>query len=306
MSIKVSIIVCTRNRSYAITECLASIAASLAAAAPIEAEIVVVDNASTDDTSAVVRKWSETSAFPVQLLYEPKKGLSAARNCALRAAKGELLAFTDDDCRLSRDYVRDLLRHDAADTEPVLRGGRVELGDQTDLPVTILTTPVVKRWQKRLSSARYDNIGNDFLGCNMTMRKPVAESIGFFEEGFGAGSRIPAGEDTDYLYRAYINDILIEYVPDMVVYHFHGRKTASDGRKLFENYMIGQGAIYIKFLFKDYNLCRQFYWDFKDAMREIFCGKKDFRPEGIGFSYRLKIAFCLRGIARYWLTRKSP
>jgi len=74
-------------------------------------------------------------------------------NVALRAAQGEILAFTDDDCRLSKDYVNDLLRHDAGDAEPVLRGGRIELGDPTDLPLTIRTTPDRIRWNRRENSA---------------------------------------------------------------------------------------------------------------------------------------------------------
>jgi glycosyltransferase involved in cell wall biosynthesis len=94
----------------------------------------------------------------VRLLLEPKRGLSRAHNRALRAAQGELLAFTDDDCRLSKDYVNDLLRHDAADTELVLRGGRIELGDPTDLPLTIKTTPDRIRWHRRMNSARHQSI----------------------------------------------------------------------------------------------------------------------------------------------------
>jgi len=54
---------------------------------------------------------------------------------------------------LSKDYVNDLLRHDAGDAEPVLRGGRIELGDPTDLPLTIRTTPDRIRWNRRENSA---------------------------------------------------------------------------------------------------------------------------------------------------------
>jgi len=96
----------------------------------------VVGNGSTDQTSAVIQQWASGSPFPVRLLSEPKAGLARAQNLALRTAQGEIHAFTDDDCRLSQNYVNDLLRHDAADTELVLRGGRIELGDPTDLPLT--------------------------------------------------------------------------------------------------------------------------------------------------------------------------
>jgi glycosyltransferase involved in cell wall biosynthesis len=91
---KLSIIVATRNRAYAIAKCLHSIQAAISSAAPVDAEIVVVDNGSTDDTPAVLTEWATACPVPVQLLCEPKTGLSRAQNRALRAAHGELLAFT--------------------------------------------------------------------------------------------------------------------------------------------------------------------------------------------------------------------
>jgi glycosyltransferase involved in cell wall biosynthesis len=136
---KLSVIVGTRNRAYAIADCLSSVAAAFAKAAPVDAELIVVDNGSTDETAKVVRNWLASRSFPVRFLFEPKPGLSAARNYAMRVAKGDLLVFTDDDCRLSENYVTDLLRHDAAEADPVLRGGRVELGDPTDLTLSIKT-----------------------------------------------------------------------------------------------------------------------------------------------------------------------
>ena len=96
-------------------------------AGPLDAEIVVVDNGSQDETSKIVQQWATGCAFPVRLLVEPRAGLAIAHNRALRTARGELFVFTDDDCRLSKEYVKDLSRHDAADAEPVLRGGRIEL-----------------------------------------------------------------------------------------------------------------------------------------------------------------------------------
>ena len=137
---KLSVIIATRNRAYAIADCLDSVAAAFAYAAPLDAEIVVVDNGSTDDTAGIINAWAASSAVRVHLLFEPKAGLPRAHNRALRAARGEILAFTDDDCRLSKEYVTDLLRHNAGDIGLVLRGGRVELGDPTDLPLTINTS----------------------------------------------------------------------------------------------------------------------------------------------------------------------
>jgi glycosyltransferase involved in cell wall biosynthesis len=103
------------------TCCLDSIAAAFVHAAPLDAEIVVVDNGSTDDTAEIINAQASASGVLVKPVLEPRLGKGRALNCALRAAEGELVAFIDDDCRLHPEYINDLLRHNAADTNLVLR-----------------------------------------------------------------------------------------------------------------------------------------------------------------------------------------
>lgn len=120
---KLSVIVATRNRAQAVVPCLNSITVAFARAAPLDAEIVIVDNGSTDETGEVVAGWASASGARVKFLVEPRSGKGRALNRAQRAAEGELLAHIDDDCRMHPEHVNDLLRHDATDTGLVLRGG---------------------------------------------------------------------------------------------------------------------------------------------------------------------------------------
>ena len=297
---QVTVIVCTRNRSHAIIPSLESIARALKNAMPLEAEIVVVDNASEDDTAARVTAWAENCDIPVNLVHETRKGLSKARNCGLRTARGDLLVFTDDDCHLGEDYIKNAIRHDAQDRVAVMRGGRVELGDPSDLPLTIKTEAEKKRWQRDWHSARNENLGNTLLGCNMVMRRALVEKVGLFDERLGAGSPIPGGEDTDYIFRAYNIGFAIEYVPDLIVDHFHGRKTQKEAYELLKNYSVGGGALYAKHLFVHFNHCRQFVWDLKSMVREVVPGKNLFMPE-IGFSLKDKIFYNIKGFFMYAL-----
>jgi GT2 family glycosyltransferase len=302
---KLSVIVSTRNRAHAIGSSLDSIAASVAHAAPLDAEIVVVDNGSTDNTAEIVKQWTSRSPFPVRLLFEPKPGLSRAHNRALRTAQGELFAFTDDDCRLSKDYVKDLLRHDAGDgDELVLRGGRIELGDPTDLPLTIKTTATPTRFNRQAPNfTTHDRIIGQISGCNMAMRRAVFERLGTFDERFGPGAVITSGSDADYVLRAYISGITIEYVPNMSVFHHHGRKQKLAGYKVMRGYAIGAGALYAKYVFKHPHLCRPFLWDVKAAIKEVLSGSNTYYPV-VGFSFKHKVAYGLRGAVRYLLTRE--
>jgi GT2 family glycosyltransferase len=236
----------------------------------------------------------------VRLRVEPRAGVAVARNRALRTAQGELLVFVDDDCRLSKEYVNDLLRHDAADTEPVLRGGRVELGDPTDLPMTIRTTPTRQRLNRRTNPATHDSIVGGIMGCNMMMRRALVERLGPFDERFGAGSSSESGEDSEYLFRAYLAGFTLEYVPDMTVFHYHGRKEKAVGYKLCRAYSISNGAIYAKYFFKQPSLCLPFYWDIKKSIKEIVSGRNLFSPL-TGFSFKHKVAYVVLGAVRFLL-----
>ena len=59
-------------------------------------EVIVVDNNSVDDTSALVREFE--SRLPLKYLVETRRGAAEARNLGIRHATGDVLAFTDDDC----------------------------------------------------------------------------------------------------------------------------------------------------------------------------------------------------------------
>jgi glycosyltransferase involved in cell wall biosynthesis len=298
--VRLSVIVATRNRAYAIQACLDSIATAIAKAAPLEAEIVVVDNASTDSTAAIVKAWAAANAGPVQLLHEPKLGLASALNRAIRFSRGKVLAFTDDDCQVHPDFVHDLLRHDAKDTGLVLRGGRTELGDPTDLPVTISISPTPMRWTRAMKSARHHHIAGALNGCNMVIRAALVDQIGFFDENFGAGSYIGSGSDTDFMYRAYLAGATLEYVPDMIVFHYHGRKTPADGYKIKRRYAIAGGALLARYIFKHPDFCRVTVREFWNSVFSILSGKTRWE---YGFSHSDNVQCIALGVIKYALMR---
>jgi glycosyltransferase involved in cell wall biosynthesis len=297
---KVTVLICTRNRAQSIVCCLDSIDIAARNALLTDAEIIVTDNASQDDTSLVVRNWAAGSSIPVRLEYEPRAGITIAKNRGLRAARGEILVLTDDDCRLQSDYFVELLRLHANSTEPALRGGRVELGDKTDLELTIKTDTVPRHWDLSSRSAMHENLGNCFLGCNLFMTRAVYERLGPFDENFGVAGKIPAGEDTEYIFRAYAAGLKIEYAPNIVIFHHHGRKTPVDARRLWQNYMMGSGGLYTKYLFKHPSLCRQVRWDMRNLAKEILAGKNLFLPE-YDFSYADKFRCYMSGASIYLL-----
>lgn len=287
--VDVSVIICTRNRAPAVAASLASVAAA-ALDCGIDIELVVVDNASTDDTQAVVEAWAKSVALPVRLVREDRKGLAVSRNTGVRASRGAILAFTDDDCRLAPDYLRVLHDLFARDAGMVVRGGRVDLGDPGDLPFTIKTDPAPSVYTGE------QHPGGFIHGCNMAMSRATFDHVGPFDERFGAGAPCEAGEDTDYLYRAHLAGIAVEYAPSLIVAHFHGRRSRAEIMKLNSVYARGNGALYLKHA-RHWQLFRNFVWDLKGSARELVGGAPI--DSVFGFTYRANVIGCLQGMVRF-------
>jgi GT2 family glycosyltransferase len=263
-----------------------------------DSEIVVVDNGSTDDTARALDRWGAQSRVQLVRVFEAKRGQAAAQNAGIRIARGDLLVFTDDDCCPDVEFFQHALRHDANDAELVIRGGRVELGDMTDIGVVTKTDRTGDRWRGSLLSLCGMHVGT-ILGCNMTMRRAVFDKIGYFDQRFGPGARFPGANETDLFYRAVYAGILIEFAPDMVIYHFHGRKTREACRKLMRNYNIANGALYAKNLVRHPgDTARWLYWDLLRALRELVGGKM--MMPSLGVTYRGKIMYNLYGMLLYW------
>jgi glycosyltransferase involved in cell wall biosynthesis len=284
-----SFVVATRNRANVLCRSLDSIAASVVDAGA-DCELIVVNSASTDATTEIVRGWAGSAGLPVHLLHESRPGLATARNAGLAHAQSQIVCFTDDDCRLAHGFVSAVLNHFKPDREPTIRGGRVELGNPEDLPFTIKTDP---------SAAVYtgDTHPGGFIhGCNMSLHREVINRIGMFDPSFGAGALFRSAEDTEYVYRAHRAGIRIEYVPDCVVYHDHGRRRREELTKLNRAYAEGNGALYAKY-FLDRRLLRNFFWDIKGATREFFGGPP--MDPRLGLTFRGNVGGCVTGMMRY-------
>lgn len=235
----VSLIICTRNRASQLTACLEEVKRLQFEGAW---EIVVVDNGSTDGTSAVIDAAAPDMPAPLVKVLEPKPGLGLARNAGIAAARGRIIIFTDDDCYVSPDFVREAVR--AFDDPDVgYATGRVELFDPTDAPVTVNPSRTPRRYPA------HEFLHSDgIIGANLAFRRQVLDELGGFDMLMGAGT-IFASEDVDAAARAGSLGWVGVYRPEMVVAHHHGRK-AEDVPKLYKSYDIGRGAYIMKYLLR--------------------------------------------------------
>src|SRR5690606_16449022 len=103
-----SVVVCTRDRAASLAVTLESIA-GLRIPALVVAELVVVDNGSTDGTPAVVEAFRRRSPLPLRYVRELRPGIAPARNAGMAAARGRIVVFTDDDVTVEPDWLAEML-----------------------------------------------------------------------------------------------------------------------------------------------------------------------------------------------------
>jgi GT2 family glycosyltransferase len=235
-----SLVICTRNRPQELARCLKSLADQTA----MPAEVIVVDNASTDARAREV-----TIAAGFTYVQEDRLGLDFARNAGVSAATGEIILFTDDDVRLHPRWLERMVEaFDGPDIEAVT--GLV-------LPAELETEAqwfFEKYWgfgrgfrRKGFDEAFFK--GDRFHGCptweigagaSMAFRRKVFDRAGLFDPRLDVGQAGCSG-DSEYWHRVLSHGGKCRYEPSAVAFHFHRRDMSQLSNQIFY-YMRGHAA----------------------------------------------------------------
>jgi glycosyltransferase involved in cell wall biosynthesis len=258
----ISVVICTYNRAESLRRTLSSVA-KMEVPSDLSWEVIVVDNNSTDATRAVVEEFVKASSLPVRYVFEPRQGLSHARNTGVATAKGEIIAFIDDDVFASTDWLGNIWQEFQSDDELGVLGGRVELANPQDLPLMVITDKT-----RRVIRSYLDASGR--IGCCWALRRSVLASVGPFDTLLGAGGRFASAEDIEYVYRICKAGWKILYAPSVLALHNHGRRTPKAERSLLRAYNIGAGAFYAKVAMSgDVLGAKLMYWVLDGRAREL-------------------------------------
>lgn len=216
----ITVALCTHNHADRLVRTLNDLGQIAMPSRPWE--ILVVDNASTDETPGLLADaaW-QPPGIPVRIVYEEKLGLSNARNRAIKEAQGKYLLFVDDDETPDPQWLA-AYEHDMLTYAPDALGGRIEvLFEHGERP----------RWlQDELLGflGRLDHgegcwltePTKPFYGGNFAVRNEIFTQVGEFDADLGRKGKInTGGEDTEFYRRLLANGFRVRWVPGAIINH---------------------------------------------------------------------------------------
>jgi GT2 family glycosyltransferase len=250
----VTVVVATRDRPQSLARCLRALAA--VTYAPFE--VVVVDNApSTRETLAVVQQRSDLDGR-VRYVRELRPGASCARNRGLDEARGQLVAFTDDDVVVDPGWLDGVVRGfgrslSVACVTGLVSSARLDTAEQRyfDQRVSWAVSCTPRRYDRHAdpqASPLYPYTAGQFgTGANFAFRTAVLRRLGGFDEALGPGTPSGAGEDLDLFVRTILAGHAIAYEPAAIGWHHHRAELDQLRHQLF-NYGVGLAAFATKYL----------------------------------------------------------
>ena len=219
--IRLSLVIATYNRAEQLMVTLGSVATQNAA--PATWECIVVDNNSADDTHQRVESFTKDhDKLNIRYIFESNQGLSHARNAGIKASRGDIIAFVDDDERIVEEFITAYIELFDQHPDAMAAGGKIVAEYPTGRP----------RWMSRYTEQPIANpmdFGNSVRlfpagripgGGNMAMRRRLLETIGVFNTALGrTGKRLLGGEESDLFERIARSGHKVYYVPRAVMYH---------------------------------------------------------------------------------------
>lgn len=201
---KVSVVVVVYNGEETLSACLDSL---MRLDFPEQdREIIVVDNNSTDCTKEIILK------YPVNYFFEPNRGRGWARNCGVKNAQADFIAFIDSDCIAAVDWLKILFREILSDNSIGLCGGEI----LAYRPETIFEQYAQARellsQQDSVEGLHEDDLPR-VVTANVICRKSILNEIGCFDED------LITSEDTEIGWRVSLAGYEIKFIPEAVVYH---------------------------------------------------------------------------------------
>ncbi len=209
----ISIVVPVLNASIDIDKCMASLVDQ--DYPRNHYEVIIVDNGSVDNTVNIInefiKKHTEKHNGNIKIFHESKKGSYAARNTGIKNSRGDIVAFTDSDCIVSKNWLSELYKGFKSE----------DIGCVVGAVHPYHGKSLVERFSKNKDVLSQElTLNSNFLPygqtANVAFRKDVLEKIGYFDETFKSGG------DADIAWRMQLlTTYRLIYRPDSIIEHHH-------------------------------------------------------------------------------------
>lgn len=234
----VSVIVCTRDRPVSLRETVRGI---LGNDYP-DFELRVIDQSSGGESEDAVREWKSDPRF--HYTRSESRGLARARNIGVSLARPGIIAMTDDDCRVPRDWLRQMVRAFSVGDRVAIVFGNVLPAKHDETHEFVLG---YTRTVPFLASGIRDKSQVEGMGACMGIRSDAWAALSGFDPLLGAGSRFPSSDETDFVIRALLAGYQAYETPNVEVVH-HGFRPLQHADELVHGYLLGIGAMLAKHL----------------------------------------------------------
>ncbi len=198
---RVSVVVACHNGGRTLEACLES----LVSLNYPNYEVVLVDDGSTDPTPRIAEGFTD-----VQYVRQPHAGLSVARNTGIAASTGEVIAFTDADCRADEDWLRFLVADLLASEYAGMGGPNLLPLEDSRVAAAVMVSPGGPT-HVMLTDREAEHVP----GCNMAFYRWALDDIGGFDPLFTR-----AGDDVDLCWRLQEHGHRIGFSPAGFVWHY--------------------------------------------------------------------------------------
>lgn len=302
----ISVILCTNGVRSTLMRCIELLAAQDCR----RFEIILVLNGPQDETFA-----RTVAHFPLRLLNEPRRGVCNARNHAIPQAKGEILAFVDDDVLTDPNWLHELVKgfEDpavACVTGRVIPAGQLYLASER-ADRYYASERALSLWSLDASDSNWyqyilgEPVG---FGCNMAFRKSFLENYSLFPGDLGAGSLIGGGDEFYMFVQVLKRGFRIRHVPSAAVTHLF--EADVDKQKVRDAQLYAGSVAFALKLFTEEKTLRwaTLKWllaGFKRRMRHILAQKAiSSEPQEL-LSPREKLSAYLQGLRVFWKWRQN-
>lgn len=216
--LEIAAIICTHNRA----QYLGAAIDSLLQQDFNDFQVVVVDNASTDNTKEVVE--ARLPHPQLKYIFEPVLGLSVARNTGAKATTAPIVAYLDDDALASPQWLKVLVAAYQSNPKLAIAGGKVTLiwpnGVTPPHWLSLELTGCLGYYDLGEQMVYIDKPGLTPRGLNYSLRRSFFEEVGGFAPSLGrVGQKLLSNEELYLTELALKQGWLVAYLPDAFVAH---------------------------------------------------------------------------------------